>query len=157
MCNEDTTGFTFEVFASGPKEFAVPDLEVARNGSAYDKSELARHEDLDREVFLILAENTDININYSLAWNHTTPADILDRIAASQPELRPYASTNPHASEELKKTAPLAEHGSSSIEAFLKQVHATDAEARALVKRYNKLVPPGGPFFGDVWAEIRPE
>lgn len=153
MTNMD--GFTFDYTPSD--KFDRPDEEVARNGSVYDRSTLASRENLSREVFLILADTDEIDVYSSLAMNYTTPPDVLDRVVERFPELRGFAATNPSASADLKKTAPLAEHIASSIESFVYQVEATDAEIRELMKRYYKLRPPGGPLIGEVWAQIRPE
>jgi hypothetical protein len=151
----DMSGFTFDYTPSD--KFDEPDEEVARNGSVYDRSTLARRENLSREVFLILADTDEIDIYSSLAMNYTTPPDVLDRIVERFPELREWAATNPNASADLKKTAPLAEHIAQSVASFADQVEATDKERRELVKRYYKLRPPGGPLLGEVWAQIRPE
>src|SRR6476660_6622081 len=148
-------GFTWDSTVSG--EFDRPDEEVARNGSVDERSTLARRENLSREVFLILADTDEIDIYSSLAMNYTTPPDILDRVVERFPELREFAATNPSASADLMRTAPLSEHIASSIESFVNQVAATAAEIRDLMKRYYKLQPPGGPLLGDVWADIRPE
>ncbi|GAB12884.1 hypothetical protein ARGLB_028_00090 [Arthrobacter globiformis NBRC 12137] len=148
-------GFTFDYTPSD--KFDRPDEEVARNGSAYDRSTLARHENLSREMFLILADTDEYDVYSSLAMNYTTPPDILDRAVERFPELREWAATNPNASADLMRTAPLAEHIAQSIVNFLNQVEATDAERRELMKRYYKLTPPGGPLLGDVWADIRLE
>lgn len=151
----DMGGFGW--FSQVPDSFDRPDEEVARNGSQRDKWRLAERENLSREVFLILADTTDIHIATSLAMNYTTPSDILDRIAERFPELHGTAATNPNASPDLKKEAPLAEHIASSIANFLDQVEATDDQRRELMKRFYKLRPPGGPLLGEVWAQIRPE
>ncbi|APX00496.1 hypothetical protein [Arthrobacter sp. QXT-31] len=148
-------GFTWDSTVSD--KFDRPDEEVARNGSVDERSTLARRENLSREVFLILADTDEIDVCSSLAMNYTTPPDILDRTVERFPELREWAATNPNASADLKKTAPLAEHIALSIERFVDQVEATDAEIRELMKRYYKLQPPGGPLLGDVWTQIRPE
>jgi hypothetical protein len=148
-------GFTFDYTPSD--KFDRPDEEVARNGSEYDRSTLARRENLSREVFLILADTDEIDVYSSLAMSYTTPPDILNRAVERFPELREWAATNPNASADLMKTAPLAEHIAQSVVNFLNQVEATDDERRELMKRYYKLRPPGGPLLGDVWADIRPE
>ncbi|WP_043417969.1 hypothetical protein [Arthrobacter globiformis] len=108
-------------------------------------------------MFLILADTDEYDVYSSLAMNYTTPPDILDRAVERFPELREWAATNPNASADLMRTAPLAEHIAQSIVNFLNQVEATDAERRELMKRYYKLTPPGGPLLGDVWADIRLE
>lgn len=151
------TMHSFGWFSEPPRLPDLPDLEIAQHGSPYEKSSLAERENLSREAFAILADTTNIDIITSLAMNYTTPAEILDRIAKSHPELHAFTATNPSASPELMKTAPLSEHISSSIEEFLNHMDATDDEARALVKRLHKLRPPGGPLLGEVWAQIRGE
>ncbi|MFE5839319.1 hypothetical protein [Arthrobacter sp. NPDC056493] len=148
-------GFTFDYTPSD--KFDRPDEEIARNGSLYEKSAIAGRENLSREVFLILADTDEIDVYNSLAMNYTTPPDILNRIVERFPELREWAATNPNASADLKKTAPLAEHIAQSIASFADEVEATDAERRELLKRYYKLRPPGGPLLEDVWADIRPQ
>jgi hypothetical protein len=150
-------GFTFDYNYTPSDKFDRPDEEVARNGSVYDRSTLARHENLSREVFLILADTDEKDVYSSLAMNYTTPPDILERIVERFPELREWAATNPNASADLKKTTPLAEHIAQSIASFADEVEASDAERRELLKRYYKLTPPGGPLLGEVWAQIRPE
>lgn len=147
---------SFGWFSEPNDVFDRPDEDVARNGTQYERSTLASREHVTREAFLILAETGDVDIQGSLAMNYSTPPDILDKIAEIYPDLHEQASTNCNASPELKKTAPLSEHPASSIEDFLRDVHATDDEARALVKQQGKLCPPGGPLLGEVWAQIRP-
>ncbi|MFE4541291.1 hypothetical protein [Arthrobacter sp. NPDC056727] len=150
-------GFTWD--SSNPPEhhFDRPLEEVARNGSALEQSILSERKDLSREVFLILAEASDINVLTSLAMNETTPPEVLDRAAERLREAHAMLATSWHASPELKKMGPLAEHVAWALGEFLDQVGATDDERRELMKRYDKLQPPGGPLLGDVWAQIRPE
>ena len=114
-------GFTFDYTPSD--KFDRPDEEVARNGSVYDRSTLASREKLSREVFLILADTDEFDVYSSLAMNHTSPPDILDRVVERFPELRGFAAINPSASADLKKTAPLAEQIESSIESFNRIIH----------------------------------
>jgi len=134
-----------------------PDEEIAQDGSAHERASLAGREHLSRDVFLALANTTDIGVLTSLAMNYTTPPDILDTIAERYPELHGIAATNCNASPVLKKTAPLAEHTESSLSDYLDAVDATDEEARELKTRFWRLQPPGGPLLGEVWAQIRPE
>lgn len=112
---------------------------------------------MSREVFLILAEASDINVLTSLATNQTTPPDVLDRVAERLREAHAMIATSWHASPELKKMGPLAEHVAWALGEFLDQVGATNEERRELMKRYYKLRPPGGPLLGEVWAQIRAE
>lgn len=150
-------GFSWNSSNPPDKNFDRPFEEVARNGSALDQNLLAGRKDLSREVFLILAEASDINVLTSLAMNETTPPDVLDRVAERLREAHAMIATSWHASPELKKMGPLAEHVAWALGEFLDQVGATDEERRELMKRYYKLRPPGGPLLGEVWAQIQAE
>lgn len=133
------------------------DIEIARNGSPPAQWALAEREDLSREVFLILAGSSDLDVLRGLALNEATPADILDGIAEHDVELHGLAATNWSASPALKKTVPIADHVEGCLEAFLDQVNATDDERRRLFIVARKPFSPGGPLLGEAWHQIRPE
>lgn len=147
----------FGYFDSHGPDFGVRSKEdVAQNGTYYEKAWLADDEDLEREVFLLLAKNSDIMILTNLAMNFRTPPDILDEIAKNNPSLHGFASTNANASIPLLRSGPLSEHISLSLEKFLDTVNATENEIRALFKVRDRIRPPGGITLGEAWDQVRP-
>ncbi|MCW3494150.1 hypothetical protein [Microbacterium sp. SSM24] len=129
--------------------------DLARTGDEHDRWLLAGRDDVDSDLFILLAEIGEEDVLVMLARNTATPGPVLELLSERGGVLADEARLNTNAPADLKDDSPIGSHSAHSIGLYLDERQATPSQRRALNREYERSAHPGGRRLGEVWEQVR--
>lgn len=126
-------------------------LDIARSGDFSSRLDLADGSGLPAAVYEELAGDAREEVVWLIARNPDAPRAVLVELASRSETLHELVVFNPTAPPDLKVAAPLWKHSQLSLEAFLRDVGATQEQWLQLISKFVDHDPRS---LGDVWGEV---